>query len=76
MWMVFVFGLLLSFIDGKPAGLMEFIPPNERKTFYGMQQGISENHEFTFIEPIKCCVKYRNLTKAGLLRIPSFVEWK
>lgn len=24
------FGLLLSFLDGKPAGLIEFMPPSER----------------------------------------------
>lgn len=26
------FGLLLSFLDGKPAGMMEFIPAAERKS--------------------------------------------
>jgi DNA ligase 1 len=70
------FGLLLSFLDGKRAGLMEFIPPAERKSLYHQKKVISENDDFIFIEPIKCRIKYRNLTKAGLLRIPSFVEWK
>lgn len=69
------FGLLLSFLDGKPAGLMEFMPPNNRKTLYSMYKVISETDKFKFIEPIKCRVKYRNLTKKGKLRIPSFVEW-
>jgi DNA ligase 1 len=69
------FGLLLSFIDGRPAGLMEFMPPDERKNLYRLQQAVSEDKKFTFIEPIMCRVKYRNLTKTGYLRIPSFVDW-
>ncbi|MGG3466780.1 ATP-dependent DNA ligase [Neobacillus pocheonensis] len=69
------FGLLLSFLDGKPAGMMEFMSMSERKYLYQQQQVISENEKFVFIEPIKCRVKYRNLTKAGFLRISSFVKW-
>jgi DNA ligase 1 len=70
------FGLLLNFLDGKSAGLMEFMPPAERKNLYRMKKVVSEDDKFMFIEPIKCRVKYRNLTKAGFLRIPSFVQWK
>lgn len=69
------FGLLLSFLDGKPAGLMEFMPPAERRKLYSMYEVHSETDKFKFIEPIKCHVKYRNLTKQEKLRIPSFVEW-
>lgn len=69
------FGLLLSFLDGKPAGLIEFMPPAERKNLYKLQRVVSEDNKFIFIEPIKCRVKYRNLTKAGFLRIPSFVRF-
>jgi DNA ligase 1 len=69
------FGLLLSFHEGKPAGLMEFLPPVERKNLHRQQQIISEDDKFTLIQPIKCRVKFRNLTKAGYLRIPSFVKW-
>ncbi|MFP5109665.1 ATP-dependent DNA ligase [Neobacillus sp. C211] len=69
------FGLLLNFADGKPAGVMEFMPPAERKNLYRMKKVVSEDDKFMFIEPIKCRVKYRNLTKAGYLRIPSLVEW-
>jgi DNA ligase 1 len=50
------FGLLLSFMDGKPAGVMEFMPPAERKALYRQQQVISENDKFTMFEPIKCWV--------------------
>jgi DNA ligase 1 len=70
------FGLLLSFLNGKPAGLMEFMPPAARKELYKLQQVVSEDDNFVFIEPVKCRVKYRSITKTGFLRIPSFVEWK
>lgn len=69
------FGLLLSFLDGKPAGLMEFMPPEDRRKFYSMYKIHSETDKFKFIEPLKCRVKYRNLTRQKKLRIPSFVEW-
>jgi DNA ligase 1 len=69
------FGLLLSFLDSRPAGIMEFMPPDERKALYKHLKIIKEDDKFTLIEPIKCRVKYRNITKAGFLRIPSFVEW-
>ena len=36
---------------------------------------IREENDLAFIEPVRCRVKYRNLTKAGLLRLPSFVDW-
>ncbi|MGG3469225.1 RNA ligase family protein [Neobacillus pocheonensis] len=69
------FGLLLTFEDGRYAGVMELgVPLSERRYVYG-KQVIREENDFTLIESIKCRVKYRNLTKAGLLRLPSFVEW-
>ncbi|MGG0237185.1 hypothetical protein [Bacillus rhizoplanae] len=70
------FGLLLSFLDGKAAGLMEFMPPAEKMNLYRQQRVISEDDKFIFVKPIECRVKFRHLTKAGLLRLPSFVEWK
>ena len=37
---------------------------------------MEENKKFIFLDPkIKCRVKFRNYTKAGLLRIPSLVEY-
>ncbi|KOP81502.1 RNA ligase family protein [Cytobacillus solani] len=69
------FGLLLSFPDNKPAGLMEFMPTKERKKLYQSHQVVSENDKYICIDPIKVNVKYRNLTKRGFLRIPSFVKW-
>jgi DNA ligase-1 len=69
------FGLLLSISDGKPAGLLEFMRLADRKKLHSMKQVVSVDDKFTYIEPLKCRVKYRHLTKAGFLRIPSFVEW-
>lgn len=69
------FGLSLSFSDGSYAGLMEYMPPKERNEFYKNHRVISENENYKFIEPIEVIVKFRNLTKDGKLRIPSFAGW-
>jgi DNA ligase 1 len=72
------FGLLLNFENGEYAGLMEFMPTPNRKEFYKQYNDfvIEENDKFVYLDPkLKLKVKYRNLTKKGLLRIPSFVEW-
>jgi DNA ligase 1 len=76
------FGLLLGIEDNgkiKHAGFMEFMGKQDRATFYRRYREliIDENNNFTFIEPqIKCRVKFRNWTREGKLRIPSFVEYK
>jgi DNA ligase 1 len=68
------FGLLLSYEDGKYAGIMELgVPIEARKKIYQMPKK-DENDKFVFIEPLSCFIKYRNITKAGLLRIPSYVS--
>lgn len=72
------FELLLQFPDGSPAGKMEFMPKDDRKIFYALQKKlkINESDKYVYLDPIlKCQVKYRNLTKKGFLRIPSFVDW-
>lgn len=75
------FGLLLAVEeDGKlkPGGIMEFMTPVAKKHFYLHYPDliVDENKKFIFLDPkIKCRVKFRNYTKAGLLRIPSFVEY-
>ncbi|CRK84688.1 RNA ligase family protein [Neobacillus massiliamazoniensis] len=72
------FGLLLTFEDGKYAGLMEFVTPHARKEFYQQYKEfiIEDDEKFIYLDPkMKIKVKYRNLTKNGQLRIPSFVEW-
>jgi DNA ligase 1 len=72
------FGLLLNFENGNYAGLMEFMAPESRKEFYKQYRDfiVEENDKFIYLNPkLKAKVKYRNLTKKGILRIPSFVEW-
>lgn len=75
------FGLLLGVEEDdkvKPAGIMEFMQPEAKKQFYKQYRElvVGENEKFIFLEPrIKCKVKFRNFTKAGKLRIPSFVEY-
>ncbi|MED3687305.1 RNA ligase family protein [Peribacillus butanolivorans] len=75
------FGLLLGIEENdriKPAGIMEFVTPAARKQFYSQYQDliVDENNKFIYLDPkIKCRVKFRNYTKNGLLRIPSFVEY-
>jgi DNA ligase 1 len=69
------FGLVLTDIDGRYMGVKELgVPPKEKAKVY-QSAVISETKEVANISPIKCRIKYRNLTKAGLLRLPSFVEW-
>lgn len=76
-----MFGLLLGIDEGskfKAAGIMEFVSPDARKQFYHQYKDliIEEDKKFIYLDPkIKCRVKFRNYTKAGLLRIPSFVEY-
>lgn len=75
------FGLLLAVNkDGilKHGGIMEFMVPEARKKFYNEYRDliVEEDKKFIFLDPkIKCKVKFRNYTKAGLLRIASFVEY-
>lgn len=72
------FGWLLRFPDGKPAGIMDLVPIEARKAVYQFAKtvGSKEANDYViFPEPPKCKVKYRTLTKAGYLRLPSFIEF-
>lgn len=72
------FGLLMTFENGKYAGILEFVTPNGRKEFYSKYRDyvLKEDKKYIYLKPgIKALVKYRNLTKNGLLRIPSYVDW-
>lgn len=73
------FGWLLAFDDGRPAGIMKLgVTPIIRKKFYNAIKTIpkKETDDFVYLqgEWLKCRVKYRNLSKSGLLRLPSCVE--
>ncbi|WP_235848512.1 ATP-dependent DNA ligase [Litchfieldia alkalitelluris] len=69
------FGWLLADDNRKPLGIMELGVPLDakRKAYQATKTG--EDDLFVYIEPFKCRVKYRHLTKMGLLRLPSFVEF-
>ncbi len=73
------FGWLLQFENGKPAGFMELGVPKEAKlAFYKISPSIEikEDKNFVYVEPvISCHTKFRNITKKGLLRLPSFVKF-
>ena len=73
------FGWLLRFPDGKPAGVMEIgVPEEARKAVYQLTKSVGSkeaNNYVIFNESPKCKVKYRALTKAGYLRLPSFVAF-
>ncbi|NWQ40396.1 ATP-dependent DNA ligase [Bacillus sp. EB106-08-02-XG196] len=70
------FGWLLTDADGKYMGVMELgVPAQARADVYRAEVS-QETDDFAYLAaPIRARVKYRNLTKAGLLRLPSFVEW-
>lgn len=76
------FGWLLRFPDGKSAGIMELGVPNEaKKTIYrlGKMFDTQETKEYVLFPKengsLQCKVKYRALSKAGYLRLPSFVKF-
>lgn len=76
------FGWLLRFPDGKSAGIMELGVPNEaKKTIYrlGKMFDTQETKDYVIFPKengsLQCKVKYRALSKAGYLRLPSFVEF-
>jgi DNA ligase 1 len=68
------FGWLLSYEDGKYAGIMGLGVPSEARNKVYQKSKKDENDKFVFIEPISCYVKYRNITKADLLRISSYIS--
>lgn len=64
----------------RPVGTIEFgTSSDERKAFYNVVQSIkiTENKDYVLIEPdrIQCNVKFRNWTKAGMMRIPVFQKF-
>ncbi|WP_044642619.1 ATP-dependent DNA ligase [Risungbinella massiliensis] len=72
-------GVFLSFLDGKPAGIIEFpFPPEERKALWSVvdQLKIEENKDKIQLDPqIKIEVKSRGRTKNGYIRIPVFQRY-
>ncbi len=59
-------------------GVTEFVPPMARMKFNQMIDGLvaNETEDVVYLKPtVRCTVKYRNYTKAGLLRMPVFVKF-
>jgi DNA ligase 1 len=59
-------------------GLMEFMKPQDRKILFKLHRQLitNEDKNFVYLDPVlQGRIKYRNLTKAGKFRIPSFEEW-
>ncbi|WP_205802235.1 hypothetical protein [Bacillus paralicheniformis] len=69
--------LLLSYMDGQYAGVMEFMSLGCAAEANTLREKTSkETENYVYIEPIGCRVKHRVKTENGLLRIPSFLEWR
>ncbi|ALC92937.1 ATP-dependent DNA ligase [Bacillus sp. FJAT-18017] len=69
------FGWLLADQDGAYLGIMELGVPASVKTWIYSAKVLNETDKNKYIEPVPVQVKFRNYTKAGLLRLPSFVSW-
>jgi DNA ligase-1 len=70
------FGWLLQHRN-RNVGVLELaVPSAHKKAFYGVSQGLitGEDRNFVYVEPsIKARVRFRNWTRAGMLRTPEFV---
>lgn len=74
------FGWLLRFPDGRIAGVMELgVPADAKKAVYRVARtaGGKETKDYLYLpsDALKCNIKYRALSKSGLLRLPSFVRF-
>ena len=69
------FGWLLADDAGKYLGVMELgVPPHAKAKVYRADIR-EETDDFAYLTKlVRCRVKFRNYTKAGLLRLPSFAE--
>jgi DNA ligase-1 len=72
------FGWLLQHRN-RAVGILEFaVPSSHKKAFYGVAKALvtSEDRDFVYIEPkLNARVRFRNWTRAGMLRTPEFVEF-
>jgi DNA ligase-1 len=72
------FGWLLQHRN-RNVGVLELaVPSAHKKAFYGVSQGLitGEDRNFVYVEPIiKARVRFRNWTRAGMLRTPEFVDY-
>lgn len=72
------FGWLLKYQD-RMVGVLELAVPSPHKNaFYGVSKALvtGEDRNFVYVEPkIKARVRFRNWTRAGILRTPEFVQF-
>lgn len=69
------FGWLMLDSDDSYKGVLEFVPPTERKAFYQISQQLitGEDKDYIYLVPIiNCEVKYQCLSKKGYMRSASF----
>ncbi|GIO24795.1 DNA polymerase LigD [Oceanobacillus sp. J11TS1] len=72
------FGWLMLGSDDRYKGVLEFVPPNERKSFYQISKQLitSEDKDYIYLDPlISCEVKYQCLSKKGYMRSASFQKF-
>jgi len=69
----------LAHYNGRPVGIIELAVPIEHKrAFYKVAQGLvtREDRDFVYLEPrINVRVRFRNWTRAEMLRSPEFVDF-
>ncbi|WP_373230255.1 hypothetical protein [Cohnella sp.] len=72
------FGWFLNY-GNRPVGVLEFaIPATNRMAFYGISKSIiiGEDRDFVYVDPsVRARVRFRNWTRAGMLRTPEFVDF-
>ena len=68
------FGLVATDEKGAYLGMIEFGSIPLRKAFYSKAHTRKEDTKYINIDPLPCRVKYRNLTKNGLLRLPVLMN--
>ncbi len=64
---------------GRNVGVLELaVPSSHKKAFYGVSKGLvtGEDRNFVYVQPnIAARVRFRNWTRAGMLRTPEFVDF-
>lgn len=69
----------LAHYNGRPVGIIELaVPTAHKKAFYGVVKTIvtGEDRNYVYVQPtLKARVRFRNWTKAGMLRSPEFVDF-
>jgi len=69
----------LAMYQGRPVGIIELaVPQDHKRAFYKVAQRLvtGEDRDFVYLEQrISARVRFRNWTRAGMLRSPEFVDF-